>query len=155
MNDWFEIDEQSEVDVEQIMDHIRAYIAEKRIEEDLDAALGADFHFQGNLSGDIYDAFAAAVRATRGSGLALDMRSSRIPVIGPVVNAARRMLHQVVVFYVNKSMAVNISTNSAVIKALAALVTEVERQKMAVAELETDCAELPDLRTRVVNLENQ
>jgi len=152
MSDWLELDEEAEVHVEEIMDRIRNYIAERRTQQDLESSLAGDISFQGNLSAGIYESLAKATRANKNAGLSLDVRSSTWPIVGPVIDSLRRSIHQLVLFYVNKSIANQVSINADVIRALGWLVADVERQQDAQAQIDTMRGELANLRERVAEL---
>jgi len=153
MSDWLELDEEAEVNVEDIMNRIRSYISERRTQQDLESSLAGDISFQGSLSDEIYESLAKATRANKNAGLSLDVRSSSWPIVGPVVDSLRRSIHQLVLFYVNKSIANQVSINADVLKALGWLVADVERQQAAQAQMEALRGELTDLLDRVAELE--
>jgi len=153
MSDWLELNEEAEVNVEDIMSRIRSYISERRTQQDLESSLANGISFQGNLSSEIYESLAKATRANKNAGLSLDVRSSSWPIVGPVVDSLRRSIHQLVLFYVNKSIANQVSINADVLKALGWLVADVERQQAAQAQMEALRGELTDLLDRVAELE--
>jgi len=155
MSDWLELDEKAEVNVEEIMDRIRNYISERRTQQDLESSLAGDISFQGNLSAKIYESLARATRANKNAGLPLDVRSSPWPIVGPVIDSLRRSIHQLVLFYVNKSIANQVSINADVLKALGWLVADVESQQAAQAQIETMRGELANLRERPSELETK
>jgi len=153
MSDWLELDEEAEVHVEEIMDRIRDYVSERRTQQNLESSLAGDISFQGNLSAEIYESLAKATRANRSAGLSLGVRSSQWPIVGPVIDSLRRSIHQLVLFYVNKSIANQVSINAEVLKALGWLVADVERQQTAQGQTKTMSRELANLRGRVAELE--
>ena len=148
MSDWLELNEEAEVNVEDIMSRIRSYISERRTQQDLESSLANGISFQGNLSSEIYESLAKATRANKNAGLSLDVRSSSWPIVGPVVDSLRRSIHQLVLFYVNKSIANQVSINADVLKALGWLVADVEKQQAAQAQIETMRGELSNLGER-------
>jgi len=152
MNDSLELDEEAEVNVEEIMNRIRNYIAERRTQQDLESSLAGAISFQGNLSAEIYESLAKATRANKNAGLSLDVRSSTWPIVGPVVDSLRGSIHQLVLFYVNKSIANQVAINADVLKALGWLVADVEKQQAAQAQIERMRGELATLRELVAEL---
>lgn len=126
MNDWSELDETTDIDVEEIMEKIRAYIAENRLQQDLHDVQLTEFNLKGILSPGIYEHISSALRSNSRLAVTPDARRSGLPIVGPIVDALRRSLHGLVVFYVNKGAARQVAVNTSILKALGALVSEVE-----------------------------
>jgi hypothetical protein len=138
MNHWIELDEDAEVNVEEIMKKIQDYVSERRTQENLGTVLGADYALLGNLSDDTYKNLTAAVQANTNLGLSLDVRRSSTPIIGPILDYFRRSLHQLVLFYVNKTITKQIAINSDILKTLACLISDTEKHETALAQLKLE-----------------
>lgn len=139
--------EAADLDVEAVMQEIRARIRARRAEAQ---ARGFDFEAYADglyplppdalLSRDLYE-------AVRYVGLSYDkvnvdqvLTETRLPLIGGLVHRVRAALHELVLFYVNRQAARQIYFNKQVARALNALVRDLE-------------AEVRDLRGRIAALE--
>lgn len=131
MSEWMELDMHDDISVEEIMKRIQDYIAEHRTRQELDTGLAGDFDLQGTLVSDFYEHMGRAARANKDIALAVDIRRSHVPILGPVIDALRGSLHQLVLFYVNRSIAMQKAINADLLQALGYLASEAERQKAA------------------------
>lgn len=135
MNEGIELDLHDDMSVEEIMRCIQGYIARHRTRQELDAGLASDFGLQGGLVSGFYERLGRAVQANRNIALAVDIRRSRVPILGPIFNVLRESLHQLVLFYINKSLVMQKAINADLLQALGYLAAEAERQKAAGALL--------------------
>lgn len=84
-------------------------------------------------------ALSAARAAADSTVVGLDFDPSPVPLLGPLIDRLRQAVHQLVVFYVNKSAKKQIVVNTHLISALDALAQEL-------AEREEQQREIADLR---------
>lgn len=139
--------EAPDLDAEAIMQQIRARIRARRLEAQ---ARGFDFEAYADglypmatdavLSRDVHE-------AVRHLGLGFDkvsiemaLTETRLPLVGGLVQRLRFVLHELVLFYVNRLAARQIRFNEQTAHALVSLVRDLE-------------AEILDLRARVSELE--
>ncbi len=120
-----------QLDVEEIMRRIRAHIAQRRQAEGAEDVSPNMPRFAGRFSQKLYDELAQAHEASDKVVVSLYVTPSRLPVVGPVIAAFRRQLHQLVVFYINQMAARQVAFNVHMVAALRALVEELEHARGA------------------------
>ncbi len=114
-----------DLDVEEIMRRIRAYITAR-------GGVVAPVEVTGspNPGGPLARSLAAGLaEASRAAGnVAVTMNVTRtpVPVIGPIVDGVRARFHQLVIFYVNQMAARQMAFNAQVMRTLRDLVEELD-----------------------------
>ncbi len=141
MTHWLEIDPDDEVNVEDIMRQIRAHIAAEGGSDRSDGATEPEPLLSERLRAQL-----ALVEArSNGACVAVDVRTSSMPVVGPLVDRARRAAHQLVVFYVNMSARQQSEAIHGISEALATLADHLDQHRQGhdeLAEIRRDIAEL-------------
>lgn len=148
MTEWLNLDDSGEVNVEQIMQQIRTYLAQKRGEEP-DAALES---LQA-VSPALQTALSEARKAAKDTVVAATPHKSSLPVIGPIVDRLRIAAHQLVVFYVNMSAARQAGFNLHALESLTVLSQYAHEQLATKAELDCLRQEVQALRDAFAELE--
>lgn len=148
-----------EIDADAIRTRVSAALAARRAWAmarglDYDALAGAAMNGTGEPSG--HDALRAASAQLRTaplhSAVALEVTPSRIPLLGGIARRLRALLHNVAVFYVNRSAARQETFNRAAATTLLELeraiddTTEISRLREQIASLEL---EIRDIRQRL------
>lgn len=153
--DIFEIRD-PDIDPEQIMAEIRARIERRRAElgyeqrtfptfgaaaypgEPKDIPFDEDLHHYLRLANESYS-------EVETDAVLLDSPSTQLPVAGPLWKNVRRAAHDLVLFYVNRSIAHQTNINSYLVSVLNRLTTVVEEQQRTIDRLES---EVQDLRKK-------
>jgi hypothetical protein len=113
------------IDIERIMQEIRAEILAQR-------GLGAAVPTGGKrLPPEFYEHLYQATLASDQLLIQLHVTPIRLPLIGPLLERLRRMVHQLVLFYVNQLAAQQTEVNGHMLQALSILSQELERQTPA------------------------
>lgn len=150
MADWLNIDDEDEIDVEEIMRQIRAHIAQEQGQE-APATPGT-----GDLRSPLASArgsLDAARHLQRDAIVSLSFRRSTLPLIGPLVDRLRRAIHQLVVFYVNKSAVQQVSAATQIIEAVSVLIHEIEGERASAEILENLRCEVQELRDQLTEFQ--
>jgi hypothetical protein len=139
--------EAPDLDVEGIMQEIRARIRARRAEA---KAKGLDYEAYADglyplppntiLSRELYEAVRYAGLSHDKVNVEMALTTNRIPVLGDLVQRIRAALHELVLFYVNQLAARQSRFNEQTARALVTLVRDLE-------------AEIRDLRARIDALE--
>jgi hypothetical protein len=137
------------IDAEAIMQQIRARIRARRAEA---KARGLDFEAYADglyplspdatLSRDLHEAVRRLGLGYDKVSVELALTETQLPLIGGLVQRVRAAFHALVLFYVNRLAARQMHVNEQTMRALAALVRDLE-------------AEVTDLRTRLTQLEQK
>lgn len=135
-----------DIDVEEIMAKIRAHIAERRL-DDKTTSRSSDVRFEGRFSRTVYEELFAAIRKNNQIEVPLNVTKTEIPVIGPLIDAVRRKLHWLVLFYLNNSAARQAAVNQHLVRSLSALIEDLEQNMITQDEFEY-------LKEKVEALEN-
>lgn len=154
MREWPQIDfgDNGDVDVEEIMRKIRAHIAERKL-------AGGDERspvprFQGGFSLDLYDHLFEAIGEKEGAYATLNVTQSPIPIFGRMLDALRRKVHELVVFYVNQGATRQVLFNDHLVRAVSTLVEELEKAVVERAEVEELQEKVASYESRLRALEN-
>jgi len=139
--------EAPDLDVEVIMQEIRARVRARRAEA---TARGLDWQAYADglyplppdvvLSRDLHEAVRYAGLDYDKIPVEMALVDERLPVVGRLVRRVRAALHELVLFYVNRLAVRQVRFNEQTARALALLVRDLE-------------AELRDLRARLVQME--
>ena len=113
------------VDIEAIMDEIRAQIQERRHETTAAATPGDSQHYHGPLPAEFYDALVKAEEINAQLQPKMTITGSSIPIFGPIVQSFRRSFHELVLFYVNQLASNQIQYNTHLLSALSLLSEDV------------------------------
>ncbi len=141
MTEWLNVNEE-DVDVEEIMCHIKAYIAQQRRSHTLEDGSGVRLHFSGRLSPEIYDALSEAFYERERVMVSIERPSSSIPLLGQLVSTIKYKFHQLVIYYINKSAFGQISFNTQALKSFGALIQELDRNREEIDGLQEEVAML-------------
>jgi len=153
MDDWLPIDENAEINVEDIMHKIRAYIAERRLQGEPVDGLVTPSRFKGRFNSTLYDELFAAIREKDGVAVSLHVTPSSIPVVGGLVETLRRKAHELVVYYLNQGAMRQVTFNNHTVRAFSALVEELENDLPTQAEVAELKQEIESLKTRLDSVE--
>jgi hypothetical protein len=110
------------VDIEQIMQEIRAEILAQR---GLDAAVPTGGK---RLPPEFYEHLYQAALGHDQIGVKLHVTPVKIPLIGPLIERLRQAVHQLVLFYVNQLAAEQVQVNRHLLQALRILSEELEKE---------------------------
>ena len=146
MSDLIEIDEEGEIDIEAIMQQIRAYIVSRRAAAD-DRWAESLARFNGRLAPDLYEAAYQMMMTYDQMRVAESLTRTSIPVVGRLWMAVRRQLHTLVLFYVNQLAAKQIDFNRHLVAVLSEIVKELETLPTA--------AEVVELRQEIERLRGE
>ena len=148
MSEWPQIDigDNGDVDVEEIMRKIKAHIAQRKLVGDDEGSTGP--RFQGGFSHVVYDHLFEAIGEKEGAYTTLNVTRSPIPIFGRMLDIVRRKVHELVVFYVNQGATRQVAFNDHLVRAVSALVEELEK-------VVVDRAEMEELRERVTSSESR
>lgn len=158
LNDIIEIRD-PEIDAEAIMRRIRENIRKRRSEAE---AQGLDYEafVEGLYTSQVtarfdhslyYDLRRMSVGYDK-IGVGLSLTESGLPLIGPLVQRFRKALHHLVIYYVNMLAGKQARFNEYVVRALTALVKELE-QDPTPSEVKALRQEITELRARLEQLE--
>lgn len=155
MSDWSQIDvgDGTEVDVEDIMRRIRAYIARRKLMGG-DEESGTAPRFRGGFSPILYDHLFTAIGEKEGAYATLNVTQSPIPLFGRLLDTVRRKVHELVVFYVNQSAARQVAFNDHLVRAFGALVEELEKGVVGRDEMGALRERVASAESRLEALEN-
>lgn len=120
--------EEEIINIEAIMQEIRQQILAKK---DVVRTPGSTPLFvQGRrLPPAFYEHLYQAGLAHHQIGVSLHVSKSSTPLIGPLLDRARQVAHQLVIFYVNKLAAEQIQFNTHILHALNLLAQELEKEE--------------------------
>ncbi len=148
----------SEIDAEAIMRQIRGNIRVQRAQAE---AQGLDYEaFVEEICGSqdstrfdcsLYDALRRMSVSYDKVGVRLSLSGSSIPLIAPLVQRLRGGLHHLVIYYVNHLAGQQVRFNERVVRALATLVKELEKEPTS-AQAEALQQEVAQLRIEVERL---
>lgn len=141
----------SEINVEDIMNRIRARVHQRRLEA---SAQGVDYDHviedlpRGTGSGEqgsdlLYDLHQLRVSASA-QGVGVAMRDRKVPLLNPVLYRVEHLLHRLVVKYVNMLAGRQISFNQTSVHALTELTRLLEEKDARVGDLELQVRELKE-----------
>lgn len=149
----------SEIDVEDIMARIRERIRNRRDQAD---AQGLDYdrltkeHTSYNTDGTLSTDFYYDLRQVRENAdsiwVSLSVVERDIPLVGSLVTRARRMVHSLVLYYVNMLAGKQVVFNRSAASALSELASHSEGTGARIQELES---EVEALRERIAALEDR
>jgi hypothetical protein len=116
------------VNVEEIMQRIREQIIARKTAESPDSEpivklLGK------HLPPEFYEHLYHATRQHNQIDVQIHLTPTTTPIIGPLLHRLRQMVHEVVVFYVNKLAARQIEINKHLLRAISILGEEVEKMQ--------------------------
>lgn len=118
--------EVDEVNIEEIMQKIRAQILAKKAK-----TAGNDMpivQVQGRrLPAEFYEHLYEAGLTYDQTQTQVYLSHSRVPIVGPLLQWVRRKVHELVVFYVNQVAANQIRVNTHLLQAISILSEELER----------------------------
>jgi hypothetical protein len=127
--------EGSGVDIEGTMNEIHARLRARREQAeaqglDYDSYADGRYPLPPNavLSRDVYDAVRHVQLASDKVNVEMLLTETRLPVIGGLVHRARKVLHELVLFYVRRLAARQTSFNQQTALALTAIVGEMEAE---------------------------
>jgi hypothetical protein len=147
-----------EIDAESIMRQIRQNIRKRRAKAE-EQGLDYEAFVEGLYASQVtarfdhslyYDLRRMSVGYDK-IGVGLSLTESRVPLIAPLIQRVRKALHHLVIYYTNKLAGQQARFNEYVVRALSALVKEleegptpeeVESMRQDVAELEARIGEL-------------
>jgi hypothetical protein len=120
-----------DVDVEAIMQQIRAYIMARKMaaDERLPATAG---RFDGRLAPDLYEALYQATMTYDQVAVPEAIAKPSLPVVGALWTAVRHQFHQLVRFYVNQVAARQMIFNRHLVTLAGEMVRELESLPTAV-----------------------
>lgn len=145
------IDPGEPVDVDAVMRQIREYIVAHKLQTNPEAA--ALPHFSGQLNSAVYEHLYQAALIHDQLGISMNVVPSRAPIIGGLMTALRRKLHELTLYYVNQLAQKQITFNIHILGAVNGLAHELEAAPpSATAELKR---EVETLRQQVRALEEQ
>lgn len=149
----------SEIDVEDIMARIRERIRNRR---DQAEAQGLDYdrltdervsgNTDGTLSSDFYYDLRQARENANSIWISLSVVDRDIPLIGSLVRRARRIVHSLVLYYVNMLAGKQVVFNRSAASVLSDLASHSEGTDARIQELE---AEVEALHERIAALEER
>jgi len=143
------VNEQDEVDVDAIMRQIREYILARK------AAAGGTAgplpRFEGRFDPMVYEHLYHAAMLHDQLHVTPLVRTSRAPIIGPLLTALRRKLHELTLFYVYQLAQKQITVNTHLLGAMNALVRDMEDAPQA----EETQREIEALRQRLEAIEGR
>lgn len=147
-----------EIDVEDIMARIRERIRNRR---DQAEAQGLDYDRltddrrtydgDGELSSDFYYDLRQVRENADSIWVSLSVVGRDIPIVGSLVTRVRRMVHSLVLYYVNMLAGRQVVFNRSVASVLSGLVSHTDTTEGRIQELES---EVDQLRQRIAALEN-
>ena len=115
------------IDIELIMQEIREQIMAQQAT--LEPAGVMALNISGKrLPPDFYEHLYQAGLAYNKIDTRLQARRSRVPIIGPLLDRMRNMLHQLVIYYVNQVAAEQIVVNTHLLQALSILSEALEEE---------------------------
>lgn len=141
--EWDEIDEEGEIDVEAIMQQIKAYVLARKMAADDNLAKSSP-HLTGRLDPDLYEVL-YQVTMTYDQIVVPELITERsIPFLGPLWMAVRRQFHNLVRFYISRFAAKQAAFNKQMVALTSEIVKELEALPTAaqVAELRQEIEEL-------------
>ena len=155
MSDWLQIDidEDAEIDVEEIMRKIRAHIAQRRLVGEQEGGQVMTLRFRGCFTRVLYDELFEAIRENDRTYVPLCITQSSLPVLGRIIDALRRRVHELVVFYVNRGASRQAAFNNHIVRALGTLIAELEKDYTTKTELEHLQEQVESLKARLDALE--
>jgi hypothetical protein len=140
------------IDSDEIVRRIRANIAQRIAKAQ---RLGVDFEkiYRGqpmlpNNSRDqtLQDVLVRLQTARNRSAVGLDLTPNKLPLVGKLVQKVRKALHDVAIFYVNKSAGSQLLFNQASVSAISQLIAATRQHEAELAALR---AELDELRVEL------
>lgn len=147
-----------EIETDAIMREIQARIQQRRAQAE---AQGLDFDAlaEGRYTPDQPTRFTAELYyelrrlslSGEQIGVGLSLTSSRLPVIGPLVQRVRLGLHQLVIYYVNMLARQQARVNAYEARAWSVLMTDLENKA---SEIDALRREVDQLRARLEKLES-
>ena len=146
MSEWLQIEKDGEVNVQDIMHQIKDHLIRQRL---------AGTEFEGPFSGGrlfdltVYDELAAVTRHSEQAYFAPIIRKSRLPVVGWFLNAFRRKMHELIVFYINQSVLGQAAFNLHVGQFLSMLVKELDSKSVTRAEVEALAEQVQVLKAQL------
>lgn len=136
--------DENDPDVKSIMAQIRSYLEvtgssgrPAPVERRSDARLGPE----------VYADLEQARNELAGLHASVNVTPTRLPIVGPLVQAVRRALHRLVVYYVNRIADVQTRINTRLLAALSAIVVQLDCDDQA--------EHVQALETRVQTLEGR
>jgi hypothetical protein len=152
MTEWLQIDKDGEINVREIMRQITTHVMQQRLESD--PKIGGRFpHFRGFFDRTVYDELLEAARESDRVYAAPTVAKTPLPVIGRIVDALRRKIHELVTFYVNRSAAHQAAFNDHIMRASSALVEELDSKGVTQAEVQVLWEQVEVLKARLDALE--
>jgi hypothetical protein len=146
MSEFIEIDEEGEIDVEAIMQQIKAYVIARKMAAD--DSLAEPFPgFDGRLDPALYEAVYQLTMTYDQIRVPELVTETSIPIFGRLWTALRRQFHSLALFYVDQLAARQIAFN----KRLVALASEVVRELEALPT----AAEVAELRQEIERLRGE
>ncbi len=123
-----EIEARQEVNIEEIMQEIRQQILAKKDLARPDR--GPIVSLAGKrLSPEFYEHLYQASLVYDQTDVKLYVTPVNVPLIGGLLQRIRQMLHELVVYYVNKQAAEQIQFNTHILRAVSLLAQELEREQ--------------------------
>jgi len=115
------------VNIEEIMQDIRQQILAKKdlLRQDNKSALVLSGK---RLSPEFYEQLYQANLVYDQTDVKLQVTPVNVPIIGSLLQRVRQMLHELVIFYVNKQAAAQIQFNAHVLQAMNLLAQELEKE---------------------------
>ncbi len=149
---------QPKLETDAIMREIQARIQQRRIQAE---AQGLDFDALASgrytpdrptrFNAELYYELRRLSLSGEQIGVGLSLTTSRLPVIGPLVQRVRLALHQVVIYYVNMLARQQARVNAYEARAWSVLMTDLENQA---SEIEALRREVDLLRARLEKLDS-
>jgi len=143
MSEFIEIDKDGEIDVEAIMQQIKAYVIARKMAAD-DNLAESPSRFTGRLDPDLYEALYQVTMTYDQIRVPELITETSIPVLGRLWLAVRRQFHSLALFYVNQIAARQIVFNRHLVALVSETVKELEELPTAaqVAELRQEIGQL-------------
>ena len=153
MPDWLQIDKDAEIDVEEIMHQIRAHVAQRRLIGEQEGDQLMALRFRGCFTQALYDELFEAIRENDRTYVTPRVTQSSLPVLGRIIDALRRKVHELVVFYVNRGVSRQAAFNNHIVRAFSTLVAELEKNDTTKTEIEALQEQVESLQARLDALE--
>lgn len=125
MSELIEIDEEGEIDVEAIMQQIRAHLMARKMAANGDLRATPDW-FDGRLAPELYEALYNVTMTYDRIAAPKMLTETSIPVVGRLWMAVRAQFHNLVLFYANKIAAKQVVFNRHLVALVSEMVKELE-----------------------------
>lgn len=138
----------SEINVEEIMQRLRARIRERRAQAqtqgvDYDRWIASeDSTTGGRLSSEVYYELQQLRTSAEASGVTMAMRDRKIPLLNPILFRIENLLHRLVIKYVNMFVGRQVGFNRSSVRVVSELVQALDASQARIETLEKQVSEL-------------